>query len=104
MDIHFSDKAIENIGNMNNRVAVIGNAFGQSSEEYKLAARSLANVLANVIRLGNRIGGEDDLSLNGLTAYGMTYGVIWFKRRPRESDDPMMAEYYALCGEWSIHS
>lgn len=104
MDIHFSDKAMENISNMNNRVTVIGNCFGTDSEEYKLASRTLGHVLSNVIRLGNNISGEDDLSLNGVTAYGMHYGVVWFPRRKRESDDPMMAEYYALCGEWSIHS
>lgn len=102
--IEFTDKAKENIRNMNYKCASIRNAFGPKSDEYLKARESLANVLARMIELGGKISAEDEFSLYGITDYGMHYGVIFFPRREKSEDDSYLKEYYAMCGEWSIHS
>ena len=88
--IEFTDKAKKNISNMNAQVSVIQSYYGDNSHEAMKAARSLANVLTNIVRLGGSISGEDDLSLCGQTEYGLVYGVVWL---PQKSDS------LNVCGE-----
>jgi hypothetical protein len=104
-DSHMSDEkdrhleitpaALKVIEAMLQRVAAIGDEYGQESSEHVEALKSLLAALVQVFRLGGRITKEDELSLFG--ASFIAYGVIFFPRRTHGVPDPLL-------GEWSVHS
>lgn len=94
--ITLTPRAIQNISNMQMRVARIGSEFGFQSEEYIKILESLNQALLGVLRLGGRVMAEDDLSL--LVDSYITVGCIW---HPRHIGG---GERHGVLGEWSLHS
>ncbi len=93
--IELTPAALQVISAMHQRVAAIGDEYGQESSEHVEALKSLLDALVRVLRLGGRITKEDELSLFG--ASFIAYGVIFFPRRTHGVPDPLL-------GEWSVHS
>jgi hypothetical protein len=93
--LEITPAALKVIEAMQQRVAAIGDEYGQESSEHVEALRSLLAALITVFRLGGRITKEDELSLFG--ASFIAYGVIFFPRRNHGVPDPLL-------GEWSVHS
>jgi hypothetical protein len=87
--------ALKVIEAMQQRVAAIGDEYGQESSEHVEALKSLLAALVQVFRLGGRITKEDELSLFG--ASFIAYGVVFFPRKTHGVPDPLL-------GEWSVHS
>jgi hypothetical protein len=93
--LEITPAALQVISAMQQRVAAIGDEYGQESSEHVEALKSLLDALVRVLRLGGRITKEDELSLFG--ASFIAYGVIFFPRRTHGVPDPLL-------GEWSVHS
>lgn len=93
--ITFTEQAQRNILNMQRRVHEVARTYGDESEEYRDMARSLLAALIQMLNLGGRVTGEDDLSL--LIDSFITVGVIFFAKRNGEDRDPLL-------GEWGCHS
>src|SRR6266545_4364255 len=93
--IELTPAALQVISAMHQRVAAIGDEYGQESSEHVEALKSLLDALVRVLRLGGRITKEDELSLFG--ASFIAYGVIFFPRRTHGQADPLL-------GTWSVHS
>lgn len=94
--LQLTEEAVQTIGDMEARVALIATMYGERSQEYVKAVQSLAHVLATMFRLGGRISKDGELSLLGCSF--MTYGIIWFgKCLDNNQRDPVL-------GDWSCHS
>jgi hypothetical protein len=93
--LELTPAALKVIEAMQQRVAAIGDEYGQESSEHVEALKSLLAALVQVFRLGGRITKEDELSLFG--ASFIAYGVVFFPRKTHGVPD-------RLLGEWSVHS
>jgi hypothetical protein len=96
--LDLTPEALQTIEAMRARVAAVADMYGQNSPEHAEIANSLANALAQMLKLGGRImrdGREDELCLLG--ASFITYGVVFFPLREGGQRDP-------LRGTWSLHS
>jgi hypothetical protein len=93
--LELTPAALKVIEAMQQRVAAIGDEYGQESSEHVEALKSLLAALVQVFRLGGRITKEDELSLFG--ASFIAYGVVFFPRKTHGVPDPLL-------GEWSVHS
>lgn len=98
LTITLTPEAQLEIQKMHSHVINIIAEYGTDSDEYRMTADSLMRVLADLCRLGGRITRDGDLSLYGVTHYGMHYGIVWF---PKPNPDHPTA---VAAGEWSVHS
>jgi hypothetical protein len=92
-----SESARANIQNMENRCYDVSQHYGQDSTEYVEMLRSLVRAMTNMLRIGGRITGEDELSLNGWSF--ITYGIIFHPKYHNGGKDRD-----ELLGDWSFHS
>lgn len=95
-ELQLTEEAVQTIGNMEGRVAQIGQMYGKHSSEYLTALQSLSQVLAAILRLGGKVFRDGELSL--VSNSFITFGVIFFAKR---NDDGTRDE---LLGDWSVHS
>lgn len=103
-DVTMHESAQRVVRDMQSRVALLGRFYGESSPEYTKAVASLANVLATLLTMGEvRMTRDGDLSLYGVTSYGLHFGLIGHR-------GSIPAEYADYMGEpptpveWSFHS
>jgi hypothetical protein len=101
-DLHLeiTPDAQRTIAAMQDRVTTISIQYGDGSPEHVEALKSLAYAYGHMLRLGGRImreGREDELSLLGVTASNLTYGVDFLPKRDGD-------RRHALLGEWYVHS
>ena len=107
VEITLHAMAVDTIRAMHRRVCDIGAVYGFKSDEYVTATASLANALTTISTMGDvRYTRDGDLSLYGVTSYGMHFGVIfhrkgvpdWYKElHPHDTFAPEV-------GDWSFHS
>lgn len=93
--LEITEGAQRNLSNMERRVADIGQQYGERSAEYVEALRSLNQSLFNLLRLGGRVGPEDELSL--ISAGPFTFGIIAHAKHKDGEKDPLLVE-------WLTHS
>lgn len=91
--LEFTEAAVIELGNMQQRVRDIGQTFGINSNEYVEAQESLIHGLLSVIRLGGQISKDGELCLYG--ASFIHFGLVW---HPDRNDST------GLLGSWSCHS
>lgn len=115
--ITLHDNATTTISNMRDRVALIGNRYGDTSPEYAKAAGSLAAALTalSLSGFGNaEVSRDGDLSLY-VAENGFVYGLIFHpdptparRKLTEHGIDPDVATdalaHYDVCGSWSMHS
>lgn len=93
--VTFTEQAIRNIGNMQQRLIEVERQYGSASQEHRDMLWSAFVALVQTIRIGGRVMAEDDLSL--LVDSFITMGVIFSPKRNGDNRDPLL-------GEWSCHS
>lgn len=76
----------------------IAATLGENSEESVRAFRTLANVLVWTAD-AERLWCDGDLGLGGVTSYGVTFGVVPFRRRV-----PLGETTEVVVVEWSVHT
>lgn len=103
-DVTIHESAQKVVRDMQARVADLGRFYGESSPQYTKAVASLANVLTTLLTMGDvRMTRDGDLSLYGVTSYGLHFGLIGHR-------NAVPAEYAEYLGEppvpveWSFHS
>lgn len=93
--LELTEGAIRNIGNMEKRTGDIAKAYGVGSPEHLETLQSLLGAFATLLRLGGRVGPEDELSL--VSAGPITFGLIFHAKPLGDDRDPLL-------GSWSCHS
>jgi hypothetical protein len=100
--ITFSDEALRNIDNMQQRLWSVANEYGPSwhSRETQMIEESLLNAMLTIIRFPGQVFAEDDLSL--IINSFITIGIIWHPKKHKDENGEWQRD--PLLGEWSSHS
>lgn len=105
----FSPEAIAELEKIRQRIAHIGEAFGERSTEFVSASVSFNNSMLAMIRLGGKVYRDSDLNLICHNEW-ITYGVNFHSKYYVAGEEPEIVLEYAKIGvdarpgTWSVNS